>query len=177
MSERDAELAWAAGLFEGEGTITRMTAKSSQTRFNAAVIMTDEDVLRRFSEVVGLGKLYGPYQPTNPKAKPIWRWTLRRYTELVELYELIGPWMGQRRSARFVSALEANAQNPFRQRRYLTQDERGAVRRSYAAGGVTHQELSRQFGVSRQQIQRLLRSVSDAPLAVNAPKLNAPPKK
>lgn len=52
----EAEIAWAAGLFEGEGTIT-----TSGGRPRLALKMTDVEPVQRFAEIVGYGRLYGPY--------------------------------------------------------------------------------------------------------------------
>ena len=51
-----SEVAWAAGLFEGEGTITH-----SGGRPRLALKMTDDWPVRRFAEIVG-GSVYGPYR-------------------------------------------------------------------------------------------------------------------
>jgi hypothetical protein len=57
MSVENAQIAWAAGLFEGEGTIVDSTG-SVQLR----VKMTDLDVLERLLDVFGVGDIYGPYE-------------------------------------------------------------------------------------------------------------------
>jgi hypothetical protein len=48
----DPEIAWAAGLFEGEGTIT-----SSRGRLVARLNNTDEEVVRHFAMIIGLGEV------------------------------------------------------------------------------------------------------------------------
>jgi hypothetical protein len=53
---RGEEIAWAAGLFEGEGCITEV-----DKRFVAALKNTDEWVVRRFHDIVERGRAYGPY--------------------------------------------------------------------------------------------------------------------
>jgi hypothetical protein len=50
------QLAWAAGLFEGEGTITMCGLT-----FTLQLKNTDESVVDRFIEIVELGHVYGPY--------------------------------------------------------------------------------------------------------------------
>jgi hypothetical protein len=51
------EIAWAAGLFDGEGTATIC---GGQRRL--AVKMADEESVRRFHAAIGVGKVYGPYE-------------------------------------------------------------------------------------------------------------------
>ena len=56
MEPFNPAIAWAAGLFEGEGTITRCDG-----RLHLRMQLTDLEVLERFAEIVGTGKIYGPY--------------------------------------------------------------------------------------------------------------------
>jgi LAGLIDADG-like domain len=52
----EERVAWAAGLFEGEGCVT-----NADGRVNLRVTNTDLDVLEQFAAFVGGGKVYGPY--------------------------------------------------------------------------------------------------------------------
>jgi hypothetical protein len=92
------EIAWAAGLFEGEGTITH--ARRRSPGLLVAVTMTDEDVVRRFDEVVDRGKVYGPYSPPSyrDRWKPFWRWQATG-DAAHDVLDLIGPWLSPRRIA------------------------------------------------------------------------------
>lgn len=56
MFGKAERIAWAAGLFEGERSITL-----SRNRVNMRVKSTDQDVLEQFAAFVGAGKVYGPY--------------------------------------------------------------------------------------------------------------------
>jgi hypothetical protein len=51
-------LAWAAGIFEGEGSITRIR-RGDGFDLQISINMTDFDVLARFDEIVARGWLYG----------------------------------------------------------------------------------------------------------------------
>jgi len=69
------EIAWAAGLFEGEGCIT-MTSGHAVLRLSN----TDEWVVRRFAEIVGRGVVYGPYENRSNDhfvRKPFFVWVLQ----------------------------------------------------------------------------------------------------
>ena len=57
MNDEYAQIAWAAGLFEGEGTIVD-SAGPVQLR----VKMTDLDVPERLLDVFGVGEISGPYE-------------------------------------------------------------------------------------------------------------------
>jgi hypothetical protein len=54
------EIAWAAGLFEGEGCISK--TNKGAVRLDLAMKARDLDVLRHFKRVLKSGKLYGPYK-------------------------------------------------------------------------------------------------------------------
>lgn len=102
----EADIAWAAGLFEGEGAI----CQDKKGRVRLSLKMTDFDCVRRFAEVVG-GRVYGPYsyeskdgykrQPwllwhsdgTAPKViiEQFWPWVLGRRRERAIEVGLVDP--------------------------------------------------------------------------------------
>lgn len=51
-----SEIAWAAGLFDGEGTAT-----ICRGRPRLAVQMSDRECVSRFAQAMGCGFVYGPY--------------------------------------------------------------------------------------------------------------------
>lgn len=99
------EIAWAAGLFEGEGSVyPYRSRKAHYPRVDLA--STDEDVVRRFARVVDSGSsVYGPIQSKRyPKGKPFWRWQATG-TRAVRVMALLAPYLGERRSARLTEVL------------------------------------------------------------------------
>ena len=95
------EIAWAAGLFEGEGSITHFPRNRDSFDLQVALTMTDEDVARRFDEIVGRGKVYGPYHPPSydDRHKPFWRW-MANGDAGHDVLDLLGTWLSPRRVAR-----------------------------------------------------------------------------
>lgn len=92
----ESEIAWAAGLFEGEGNLTITT-----THCNAGLVTTDKDVLERFRTIVGFGSIYHRTEPSRPSHyKPQWLWRATSARDTLALIELFRPWFGERRSAR-----------------------------------------------------------------------------
>lgn len=94
-----AELAWLAGLIEGEGAFT-----TNNGGHNPRIVMsmTDEDVVRRAHVVSGVGRVGGPYQQKNNRStttvwKPTWRWDVSKTEDALDLMELLYPLMGERR--------------------------------------------------------------------------------
>lgn len=94
--------AWAAGLFEGEGTfLCCRRGKTGYTR-GLVLVSTDEDVVRRFAGVVNAGRVHGPrivVSRDGIQRKPIWRWRTSRWVEIEPLTRRLLPYLGARRRA------------------------------------------------------------------------------
>jgi hypothetical protein len=89
---------WAAGLYEGEGYLTRY-----KNRWELAVKMTDLDVLQDFYDIVRCGVLRGPYHDPSQKKhhKPYYRWRTYNKQEIFDLVAEFYPLMCERRRAKF----------------------------------------------------------------------------
>ena len=87
------EIAWAAGLFEGEGTFS-----FSQQRARASMASTDIDVLERFRGIVGVGGI-GAVSPRKPHHKPAWQWWANG-ADAEAVFNAFAPWLGERRRKR-----------------------------------------------------------------------------
>jgi hypothetical protein len=102
-----AEIAWLAGLYEGEG---------SMTKSSLAISMTDEDVIRRAAELLGT-QVSGPYEVRRRDAdgvlhsarvdgkgdyKSMWKVQVGRAGTLKHLIPLMWPWLGARRREQLV---------------------------------------------------------------------------
>jgi hypothetical protein len=117
MSE--AEIAYVAGLLEGEGCFYigyLGEAAKRYPRFTIQCAMTDEDVIRRLRDIVGAGAIDGPLLPPSwdQNRKPVWRWRLGRKDGALELVALLLPWMCSRRSAKIQTMLDAGEEHPAR---------------------------------------------------------------
>lgn len=95
------ELAWAAGLFEGEGCF----GSNPLGYPRAAINMTDEDSLRRFCAAVGVGNVTGPH----PKGdyKPQWTWQTQGLENVQVVAARLWYGLGQRRRSRAKEVLAA----------------------------------------------------------------------
>jgi hypothetical protein len=94
-------LAWAAGLFEGEGCITR-TNRVPVARLGT----TDLDVLERFHLVMGFGRVYEMGHTRNhPRWKPASEWTTTTFEEAQATIAVLWPWLRARRRARGLEVL------------------------------------------------------------------------
>lgn len=93
---RYCDIAWAAGLFEGEGCFT--SGGSGGAAMRATVTSTDRDVLERFARIVGFGTILEK-RLGSTKWKPCGTWSAGG-DDAVALYELLLPHLGQRRRQR-----------------------------------------------------------------------------
>lgn len=100
---RDVDIAWAVGLFEGEGCIgiwkTQKGRKLPLIRLSLE--MTDRDVVERFCEVVACGRVTGPHvykRPTN--RKPTYGWLISNRADVERILLMFQPWLGERRSSK-----------------------------------------------------------------------------
>lgn len=97
------EVAWAAGLFEGEGWFTagRSIGKAGVRRVTgqAGLASTDKDVLDRFARIVGVGRV-NPKIPNGYGHKAQWVWMAQSIAEFAYVVNLLGPFLGERRTAR-----------------------------------------------------------------------------
>src|SRR3990167_5406713 len=55
------EIAWAAGLFEGEGCISVHRSKGRRPQPKLNIAMTDLEPMERFAKALGVGNVTGPY--------------------------------------------------------------------------------------------------------------------
>jgi hypothetical protein len=94
---------WATGLFEGEGSITH-----DNGRPQISLEMTDKDVVEAFAEVVGVGKVNGPYRRSNKPDyyKPTYKWKIKAKADVRKVLSMMLPNLGTRRAHRALDALD-----------------------------------------------------------------------
>lgn len=100
------ELAWASGLFEGEGCFTHNGVKTRRGPGSLATSIgsTDRDVLERFAQAVGFGKVGGPY--TTAGYKPVYQWTAYGFEKMQAILAMLWPWLCSRRRERAIELLK-----------------------------------------------------------------------
>lgn len=92
----DAEVAWVAGILEGEGCWT--VSRSTQGRWWVAVRMTDEDVILKLQHLTGVGRI-SPARG-RPQHKMAWAWQVSVQPHREWLTLKVWPWLGVRRRVR-----------------------------------------------------------------------------
>ena len=107
LSDKE-KLIYLAGVFEGEGSFgiwnNKIDRKNKTIKkyINISIQMTDEDIIKKFSDFFG-----GPYQnykPRNHQNKIVYSWKTKGKKALDILYQIM-PYLGKRRQEKFNNLL------------------------------------------------------------------------
>ena len=110
MAYSREDVAWAGGLFEGEGSFSFQSRSDRKAHYALARLsMSDEDVVRRFADVVGFGSVNGPYQ-YRPDRKPMFVWTVQGLERVQAFGAAVWPWLGTRRRTRLAEILRGHGE-------------------------------------------------------------------
>ena len=111
----ECNIAWLAGIIEGEGTFT-LRGKDKHTTIK--IVSTDFDVIDKIQAVIGTGRINGPYKRSDNR-KYFKVWSLHESYPQKELMLAILPWMCKRRAIRIRQCLRVlttalkNSKNPY----------------------------------------------------------------
>ena len=120
MSE--VEVAWVAGLLEGEGSF-QLSDKRATSRRTTTVrcSMTDLDIIERLAGMVNGGPVnpdgYNNDRRESPVGAPykrIYAWQMSRARDVYSLLTLIKPYMGERRTQQIQVLLDYFEQTPMK---------------------------------------------------------------
>jgi hypothetical protein len=143
-----ADIAWAAGLIEGEGSFA-MAGRTPKI----AVNMIDRDIIERLAVILG-GRVYGPYDRShvNLAHHPIWRtqvngpssagWMMTLFALLgIRRREQVRRTLGDWRSMRYVK---------------ISPGVERALLESWDSGDRIKLHLARRFGIGRETVYNVL---------------------
>lgn len=155
--DKENMIAWAAGIFEGEGTI----CISKETTFKyIGVTSTDYDVLERLKLNFG-GKIYS----NGPKKKSHWKdafiWRLNQ-EDSIKFLDLIYEYLLSRRKERcdFAKLLYLTSkQNELENK--LNIEKRNREIKRLADNNLSHCEIGKIFNLERSSVTKILNGVSN----------------
>lgn len=109
----DVALAWAAGFFDGEGTVSISARKGGRPAYRSISMEIPQssangtpEALDRFRSIVGRGSVTGPHEPRSPWSKlPSYRWEAGGHFNVEAVAAQIWPWLGAERRNRIDWAL------------------------------------------------------------------------
>lgn len=100
------KIAWAAGIFEGEGCICKV--KKQKHSWHLAIAMSDLDVLEEIKNILG-GIIYKDRE--KPFRKQMWIWRLHKAILVERTLKQLLPWLKTRRGHKALIALNDLAQH------------------------------------------------------------------
>ena len=108
------ELAWSAGLFDGEGHIGARTGDHSQGPWKRldlyiSISQVDRRVLDRFRDAVGVGSVNGPYLhpviAARGNEQPRFYFQTQRFEHIQAVVAMLWPWLGEVKRQQAIGAL------------------------------------------------------------------------
>lgn len=99
---KETDIAWFAGLFEGEGCVGYYVDKRNPNTGSVRLQIesTDKDIIDRIKNMFG-GKIWINTAPSKPKHyKPSWRWGVSSKKEVAYIIGLMYFYLGNRRQER-----------------------------------------------------------------------------
>lgn len=93
------KLAWAGGLFDGEGCFDFQLYKQKYPRIQARVTNTDRSLLAKLKAIVKVGNIQGPYERAN--VKPVSQFQVGALEDLQEFSKQLWPYIGTAKRKQF----------------------------------------------------------------------------
>jgi hypothetical protein len=98
-------IAWAAGLFEGEGSISFQRHEHT-LHLGIQLTSTDRDVIEKWGAVIGAGYMTPETRKiVKPQWKPRWTWLVGQQREAERIMAMFLPHLGIRRTTRWTGLL------------------------------------------------------------------------
>ena|SRR5271166_3393531 len=140
------DIAWVAGIFEGEGTIN---LRKGSYGARASIRMNDQDVIERVYTIMGFGRLSCAEQ----NGKPQYAYTVDAAEHVCAFLAAVWRFLGKRRKARAAEALASCRQVGGRAK--LTSTQVCEIRARWPA--ETQYTLASEYRVSQPMISLITR--------------------
>ena len=147
-SLRGEQLAWAAGLFEGEGSFT-FARRGKYISIVAELRMGDEDRVRLFQQIVGVGNTTA-HRPirSKPEWKTMYCWKTASFEGTQAVIALLWKWLGPRRRSKAKEILALYHQGKNVRRFTLARPDEVALVKSLLESGKSKREVAKLVGRS-----------------------------
>jgi len=104
------DLQYVAGLYEGEGNCgsRRYERKlKNSSRCQLKIKMTNREPLDKVIEIIGFGKIYGPYKDkSQPKNKPYYIYIISSFEKVQAFIAMIWLWLSHERQEQACDCLD-----------------------------------------------------------------------
>jgi hypothetical protein len=104
----EAEIAWAAGFFKGEGyfsSVTRTLKDGPRVYPAMGINNCDLDMLLRFQSIVDVGTVK-PRKISKYGVKPQFRWIVTARADVERVRDMLWPWLSPRRRERALALFD-----------------------------------------------------------------------
>lgn len=162
MNINKLDLAWAAGLFEGEGSFFNGRDHQGIKSFNVCIgSFTDLDVLEKFHKATNyLGKIHGPYYPKTSDGRPkktTWSWSVKNFEGAQTAMAMFWPWLGSRRKEAAKRCLTAflSRPKPAKISRKAQTAKRPEILKMKALG-IKNAVIAKELDVSRAFVTKVM---------------------
>ena len=110
MINQITNIAWLAGILEGEGSFHSYTHKKKWFVARISINMTDRDVISHIAEIVGCKSFRGPYvNDSHLGKKPLWALAISG-RRAIKWMQTLRPHMSQRRREQIDTVLTGYAE-------------------------------------------------------------------
>jgi hypothetical protein len=92
IERTELDIAWAAGLFEGEGSCSISNLDQPRVELTSC----DEDIVLRFASIIGFGAITTRKRRKDTH-KQAWTWYVQEKYNVIEAISLLLPYLGERR--------------------------------------------------------------------------------
>lgn len=146
------DLAWCAGLYEGEGTVS-----ATDHSIQASLVSTDLDVLEELCRRMGVGGIRGPMSPSDIGKKPYYRWEVSSRDAIFAM-KSIRPWLKERRTAQVDRAIERYENRPIKTLR-CPEDWHTIMRMQHE--GVAVPSIAEAMRTSPRNVKRVVKQAKE----------------
>lgn len=108
-------LMWAAGFFDGEGWIGAGVTKRSDRWIALTIRQNNREVLDRFQQEVGVGKVYGPSARSYNRlsSQPYFEYRVQKIADVREVVAILWPHLSSIKRQQALRALARYATSPY----------------------------------------------------------------
>lgn len=169
---KDTDIAWAAGLFEGEGCFS-----SSQNRVRASMASTDKDVLEKFRGIVDCGSIGPGGRLAKAHHKECWQWWANG-DDFVKVFLMLEPWLCERRRKKGAEVFKSRTDyhnECFSERKCercgvaFFPNPRGATTKARVAGAIRTRYCTEECCIDAKKERRIINRAVFKPTRVKLP--------
>lgn len=108
----EIELVWAAGFFDGEGSVYSYNHKSHGYEYMTVKLAVGQsggtEELERFQKAVGRGRVNGPYTLSMPNRKLAYKFDVGSFDDILHVARLLWPYLCSVKKKQFKQAIMAD---------------------------------------------------------------------